>query len=207
MSITNPSPGRSTSSSRRGNLKGSGASSYLAYLLGISHVSPIVFDLYFERFLNEGRDDPPDFDLDFDSRRRDEVLSYVLTTYGQGRTGAAFVCSLKNFRARSALYETARAFGLAPEEARSLSKKIPFFAEPSFLRKNSPPPGYMEIWKAASDLGSVYCENSLHVGGVILTPSPASRYLPLEDSAKGYVMAQYDRDTVEDLKLVKLDFL
>jgi len=189
------------------NLKGSGASSYLAYLLGISHISPIVFDLYFERFLNEGRDDPPDFDLDFDSRRRDEVLTYVLTAYGQGRTGAAFVCSLKNFRARSALYETARAFGLAPEEARSLSKRIPFFAEPSFLRKDRPPPGYMEIWKAASDLGSVYCENSLHVGGVILTPSPASRYLPLEESAKGYVMAQYDRNAVEDLKLVKLDLL
>lgn len=189
------------------NLKGSGASSYLAYLLGISHVSPIAFDLYFERFLNEGRADPPDFDLDFDSRRRDEVLSYILETYGQGRTGAAFVCSLKNFRARSALYETARAFGLAPEEARSLSKRLPFFAEPCFLRKSKPSTGCMEIWKAASDLGSVYCENSLHVGGVILTPTPVSRYLPLEKSAKGYTMAHYDRDAVEDLNLIKLDLL
>ncbi|MFQ6108735.1 MAG: PHP domain-containing protein, partial [Candidatus Aminicenantales bacterium] len=189
------------------NLKGSGASSYLAYLLGISHINPIAFDLYFERFLNEGRGDPPDFDLDFDSRRRDEVLTYVLRKYGEGRTGAAFVCSLKNFRARSALYETARAFGLPPEEARSLSKRVPFFAEPSFLRKDRPPPGYAEIWKAASDLGSVYCESSLHVGGVILTPSPAGRYLPLEESAKGYVMAHYDRDAVEDLKLIKLDLL
>jgi DNA-directed DNA polymerase III PolC len=195
---------------RRGilhNMKGSGASSYLAHLLGISHINPVEFDLYFERFLNEGRDDPPDFDLDFDSRHRDEILTYVLTTYGQGRTGAAFVCSLKNFRARSALYETARAFGLAPEEARSLSKRIPFFAEPSFLRRDRPPPGCLEIWRAASDLSSAYCENSLHVGGVILTPSPASRYLPLEESAKGFVMAHYDRDTVEDLKLVKLDIL
>lgn len=189
------------------NLKGSGASCFLAYLLGISHVSPIEFDLYFERFLNKGRDDPPDFDLDFDSRRRDEVLSYVLKKYGQGQTGAAFVCSLKNYRARSALYETARAFGIAPKEARSLSKKKPFFAEPSFLKKDKPPPGYMEIWKAASELNSVYSENSLHVGGVLLTPSPASRYLPLEESAKGYIMAHYDRDAVEDLKLIKLDLL
>jgi len=189
------------------NLKGSGASSFLAYLLGISHISPIEFDLYFERFLNKGRDDPPDIDLDFDSRRRDQVLSYVLDKYGQGKTGAAFVCSLKNYRARSALYETARAFGFPPEEARSLSKRIPFFARPDFLKKDRPLPGYLEVWKAASDLTSVYCENSLHVGGVILTPPPSLRYLPLEKSAKGYLMTQYDRDAVEDLKLIKLDLL
>jgi len=189
------------------NLKGSGASSYLAYLLGISRVSPVEFDLYFERFLNKGRDDPPDFDLDFDSSKRDQVLSYVLKKYGQGRTGAAFVCSLKNFRARSALYETARSFGLPPTESRSLSKRVPFFAEPDFLKKGKPLPGCMEIWKAASDLSSVYSENSLHVGGVILTPAPADRYLPLTESAKGYVMSHFDRDAVEDLKLIKLDLL
>ncbi|MBN1223860.1 MAG: DNA polymerase III subunit alpha [Candidatus Aminicenantes bacterium] len=189
------------------NLKGSGASSYLAYLLGISHVSPIAFDLYFARFLNKGRDDPPDFDLDFDSGMRDRILTYVLEKYGRGRTGAAFVCSLKNFRARSALYETARAFGLSPAESRSLSKRAPFFAEPDFLKKDKPLPGCMEIWKAASDLGSVYSENSLHVGGVILTPAPVDRYLPLAESAKGYVMSHFDRDAVEDLKLIKLDLL
>ncbi len=189
------------------NLKGSGASSFLAYLLEISCIDPIEYDLYFERFLNKGRDDPPDIDLDFDSRKRDRVLSYVLEKYGQGRTGAAFVCSLKDFRARSALYETARAFGLPPQEARSLSKRAPFFARPDFLKKDRPLAGYAEIWKAASDLSHVYCENSLHVGGVLLTPAPADRYLPLEESAKGYVMSHYDRDAVEDLKLIKLDLL
>ena len=190
------------------NLKGSGASSFLAYLLGISHVNPIEFDLYFERFLNSGRNDPPDIDLDFDSRKRDEVLTYVLKKYSQGgRTGAAFVCSLKNYRARSALYETARAFGLPPEEARSLSKRIPFFAEPDFLRRDKPAAGHLDIWKLASELSGVYAEISLHVGGVILTPAPASRYLPLEESAKGFVMSHFDRDAVEDLKLIKLDLL
>ena len=195
---------------RRGilsNLKGSGASSYLTYLLGISHINPLTFDLYFARFLNKGRNDPPDFDLDFDSRKRDEVLSYVLKKYGQGQTGAAFVCSLKNYRARSALYETARAFGLPPEESRSMSKKLPAFAEPNFLKKDRPLPGCMDIWKAAGDLTSVYAEISLHVGGVILTPAPAAQYLPLEKSAKGYMMSHFDRDAVEDLKLIKLDLL
>jgi len=189
------------------NLKGSGASSFLAYLMGISHVSPITFDLYFERFLNKGRDDPPDFDLDFDSDKRDQILTYVLEKYGRGKTGAAFVCSLKSFQARSALYETARAFGLPPAESRSLSKRAPFFAGPDFLKKDKPLPGYKEIWTAASDLNAVYSENSLHVGGIILTPSPVERYLPLTESAKGYVMSHFDRDAVEDLKLIKLDLL
>ncbi len=190
------------------NLKGSGASSYLAYLLGISHVSPIEFDLYFERFLNSGRSDPPDIDLDFDSRKRDDILGYVLKKYGQGeRTGGAFVCSLKSYRARSALYETARAFGVPPEEARSLSNRIPYFADPDYLRRDKPATGHLEVWQTAAELGGVHAEISLHVGGVILTPAPASRYLPLETSAKGLVMSHFDRDAVEDLKLIKLDLL
>jgi len=189
------------------NLKGSGASSFLAYLLGISHISPITFDLYFARFLNSGRDAPPDFDLDFDSRLRDRVLEYVLDTYGRGRTGAAFVCSLKNYRARSALYETARAFGLPPAEGRSMSRRIPMFEEPEYLKKDRPLPGCGEIWAAASELTSVYCEISLHVGGVLLTPAPVRRYLPLQESAKGLRMSHFDRDAVEDLKLIKLDLL
>ncbi len=189
------------------NLKGSGASSFLAYLLRISRVNPITFDLYFERFLNKGRDDPPDFDLDFDSGKRDMILSYVLEKYGKGRTGAAFVCSLKDFGARSALYETARAFGLPPDESRSLSKKASYFARPDSLKKEKPLPGYADIYRLASDLSYVYRENSLHVGGIILTSSPVSRYLPLAKSAKGYVMSHYDRDAVKDLKLIKLDLL
>ena len=189
------------------NLKGSGASSFLGWLLGVSHVDPVAFDLYFERFLNAGRDDPPDIDLDFDSRFRDRILAYVLDKYGTGRTGAAFVCSLKCFGARSALYETARAFGLPPEESRTLSQRAPFFAEPSHLRKSPPPSGYLEIWNLASDLTGVYSEISLHVGGVILTPAPVDRCLPLEKSAKGFLMSHFDRDAVEDLKLIKLDLL
>ncbi len=155
------------------NLKGSGASSFLAYLLGISWINPLGCDLYFERFLNPGRVEPPDFDLDFESGRRDEVLAYVLKKYGKGRTGAAFVCSLKNYRARSAVYETARAFGFPPREARSLSKNLPLFAGPEVLKEDQAPPGAREIWKAAVALKNVHSENSLHVGGIILTPAPA----------------------------------
>ncbi|MCX6574730.1 MAG: PHP domain-containing protein, partial [Candidatus Aminicenantes bacterium] len=195
---------------RRGilhNLRGSGASSFLGWLLGLSHVNPIEFDLYFERFLNRGRPDPPDIDIDFDSRRRDEVLRYVLERYGTGRTGAAYVCSLKDFGGRSALYETLRAFGVPPEEARSQSKRVPYFAEPSSLRLAAPAPGRLDGWKLAAGLQDVYHEISLHVGGVILTPGPVERYLPLETSAKGLRMTHFDKDAVEDLRLIKLDLL
>jgi len=189
------------------NLRGSGASSYLGRLLGLSHINPLEFDLYFERFLNRGRPDPPDIDLDFDSRRRDEILAYVLERYGSGRTGAAYVCSLKDFGGRSALYETLRAYGAPPEEARSLSKRVPYFAEPSSLRLAAPAPGRLEVWKLAAELQDVYREISLHVGGVILTPGPVERYLPLETSAKGLRMTHFDKDAVEDLRLIKLDLL
>jgi DNA-directed DNA polymerase III PolC len=189
------------------NLRGSGASSFLAWLLGVSHVDPLEFDLYFERFLNRGRPDPPDIDLDFDSRRRDEVLAYVLRTYGEGRTGAAFVCSLKNFGGRSALYETLRAFGVPPEEARGHSKRVPYFAEPDILRRAAPAAGFLEVWKLAAELQDVFHEISLHVGGVILTPGPVERCLPLEMSAKGLRMTHFDKDAVEDLRLIKLDLL
>ncbi|MBE3112419.1 MAG: DNA polymerase III subunit alpha, partial [Acidobacteria bacterium] len=189
------------------NLRGSGASSFLAWLLGVSHVNPMEFDLYFERFLNRGRPDPPDIDIDFDSRRRDEVLAYVLERYGAGNTGAAFVCSLKNFGVRSALYETLRAFGVPPEEARGLTKRVPYFAEPFYLRRAAPAPGRLDVWKLAAELQDVYHETSLHVGGVILTPAPVERFLPLETSAKGLRMTHFDKDAVEDLRLIKLDLL
>jgi len=189
------------------NLRGSGASSFLGWLLGVSHVNPMEFDLYFERFLNRGRPDPPDIDIDFDSRRRDEVLAYVLERYGAGKTGAAFVCSLKNFGARSALYETLRAFGVPPEEARGLAKRVPYFAEPFYLRRAAPAPGRLDVWKLAAELQDVYHETSLHVGGVILTPAPVERFLPLETSAKGLRMTHFDKDAVEDLRLIKLDLL
>ena len=195
---------------RRGilhNLRGSGASSFLGWLLGVSHVNPIEFDLYFERFLNRGRPDPPDIDIDFDSRRRDEVLALRPRALRRGQDRRGLRLQLKDFGGRSALYETLRAFGVPPDEARGLSKRVPYFAEPSWLRRAAPAPGRLDVWKLAAELQDVYHEISLHVGGVILTPGPVERCLPLETSAKGLRMTHFDKDAVEDLRLIKLDLL
>jgi len=186
------------------NLRGSGASSLIAYILGISHIDPLRAGLYFERFLNKGRDDPPDLDIDFESERRDEVIDYLFKKYPQR---VSFVASFKDFKARSAIYFTGKALGLSPSECRELTKKIPIYAEPSILEKITPPPGAEEVWKLASLLQGINFQRALHLGGILFTPHPITSYLPLELSSKGYPMTHFDKETVEEIGIAKIDLL
>jgi len=119
------------------NLRGSGVSSFVLFLLGMSRVNPLQHGLLFERFVNSLRSDLPDIDIDIDSSRRQEVFNWLFERY-RGR--AAFVSSHKFFGARSALYETARAFGLNPDEAHALTKPLSIFAEPAELAGYGRPP-------------------------------------------------------------------
>ncbi|MGQ9618006.1 MAG: DNA polymerase III subunit alpha [Candidatus Aminicenantia bacterium] len=186
------------------NLRGSGASSLIAYILGISRIDPIKAGLYFERFLNIGREEPPDLDIDFESHRRDEVIEYVFKKYSDR---VCFVTSFKNFKARSALYFTGKALGFSPSELRELTRKVPFFAEPSILRERPSPPGIERLWRLASLLDGIHFQKSLHVGGLIFTPYPLKSFLPVENSVKGYPMTQFDKEDVEDTKIIKIDLL
>lgn len=186
------------------NLRGSGASSLVAYILGMSHVDPVKAGLYFERFLNRGRNDPPDLDIDFESGRRDEIIEYVFKKY-DGRV--SFIASFKNFKARSAIYSTGRALGLSPSECRELAKNVPLFAEPSILNKIPPPPGAENLWKLASHLQDIHFQKSLHLGGILFTPPPVTSYLPVDRSAKGFPMTHFDRDGVEGMGIIKIDLL
>ena len=112
------------------SLRGSGGASFVLFLLGMSSIDPLRHGLLFERFVNSRRDDLPDIDVDIDSSRRGEVFQWLFERY-RGR--AAFVSSHKFFGARSALYETARAFGFNPDEAHALARPLPMFAEPREL--------------------------------------------------------------------------
>ena len=185
------------------NLRGSGVSSFVLFLLGMSRVNPLEHGLLFERFVNSLRQDLPDIDIDIDSSRRAEVFGWLFEHY---RLRAAFVSSHKFFGARSALYETARAFGFNPEDAHALTRPLPMFAEPAELAGKGKG-ALSRVYRAAALLDGVFKELSLHVGGVVFAVAAIDRVLPLTLSPEGFPQLAWDKDTVERLRIFKLDLL
>jgi len=185
------------------SLRGSGGASFVLFLLGMTAVDPLAHGLLFERFVNRLRDDLPDIDVDIDSSRRAEVFQWLFERW-RGR--AAFVSSHKFFGARSALYETARAFGYNPDDAHALSKPLPMFAEPRELKGRGKGP-QVTVFAAAAQLDGVFRELSLHVGGVVFAAAAIERALPLTRSPEGFPQLAWDKDAVERLRIFKLDLL
>jgi len=180
--------------------RGSGAASLVAYCLEITNVCPLKYNLYFERFLNPGRTDPPDIDIDFSWDERDGVLAQVLRKYGHN---AAMVSTIIRFQPRMAIRETARAFGLPAEE---IAKTGNLSRLPGAGTKKLVAP-WPEIMELASSLLGVPRHLSVHPGGVIITPEPVSNYVPVETASKGVPIIQWDKDGAEAGGLVKIDLL
>ncbi len=170
--------------------RGSGAASLVAYCLGITNVCPVKHNLYFERFLNPGRKDPPDIDVDFAWDERDSVISRVVSKY-TGR--AAMVANHVCFQSRMALRETARVFGLTEKEISGITQG-----------RMKP---YPEIASIARPIAGLPRCLSLHPGGVIITPEKTESYVPVQVSEAGMPFIQWDRDGAEDAGLVKIDLL
>ncbi len=168
--------------------RGSGASSVVAYVLGITNVCPVAFDLPFERFLHEGRADYPDIDVDFSWRVRDEVIAHVFERFGD----VAMVSTHITFQERSAFREAAKAFGYSDDQV-SLMQRGRVIV-----------PDLPRIRAAARALLDLPRHLSVHPGGVVLGPDGVA---PLERAEKGVLVTQYDKDAVEEAGLVKIDLL
>ncbi|MCK5311175.1 MAG: DNA polymerase III subunit alpha, partial [Desulfobacteraceae bacterium] len=198
--------------------RGSGAASIVAYCLGITNVCPVKFDLYFERFLNPGRSDPPDIDVDFAWDERDDVLNSVFKKF---KDHAAMVSSHVLFQPRMAVREVAKVFGLPDSEIGQISKRLPLFwqadqmesdlierikQKPEFKFIDFPHP-WPEIMKYAEALTGNPRYLSVHPGGIVITPDPIDTYVPIETAPKGVPIMQWDKDAAEDAGLVKIDLL
>lgn len=175
--------------------RGSGAASIVCYLLGITHVDPIKHKLFFERFLNEKRVDPPDIDIDFPWDERDDVLDYVFEKY-RGR--AAMVANHNFLRDRSAIREVAKVFGIKEDEISYITNRLPRVEVDQTWR---------EIIRHAFKIEGCLRHLSVHCGGVVVTPGPIEDYGPIEWAAKGVPVIQWEKDQTEIAGLVKIDLL
>ena len=180
--------------------RGSGAASIVSYTLGITNVDPIAYNLYFERFLSMGRTDPPDIDVDFAWDERDDVLHKVIERFG--RDHCARVANHNRFRFRSAIRETAKAYGI-PDTDITQTERILI---DSGLEKVSDPLWHT-IVAIATCLEGLPRGISMHCGGLVITPDPVCQYAPIELSAEGYPLLAWEKDGTEDAGLVKIDLL
>ena len=195
--------------------RGSAAASLVAYCLGITHVDPIRHNLFFERFLNEGRTDPPDIDMDFPWDERDAILDFAFARYGAKR--AAMVANHVGFKGRSALREVAKVYGLPDFEIKEMTERISGFwksdqtaaaiSRHPLFKGEQLSRDWQEIAQTAQRLGGQLRHLSLHCGGLIIVPDEIRKYVPVELSRKGLPLIQWEKDQAEDAGLVKIDIL
>ncbi len=193
--------------------RGSGAGSLVAYLLYITDIDPIVFDLLFERFLNPERVSMPDIDMDFCYNRRDEVIEYVKEKYGFDHVSQ--IATFGTLAAKAAIRDTGRAMGMSYSEVDAVATKIPRFfgitledalLGPDFKEKYDESDENRTLIDTAMALEGMPRNVSIHAAGIVITDKPLSEYVPIALS-NGVPITQYDMDAVAELGLLKFDFL
>ena len=192
--------------------RGSGASSIVAYLLGITSVDPLTYNLPFERFLNVARTDCPDLDIDFCWKQRDEVIDYVYRTYGADRV--AMISTHNTLQRRGAFREVAKAFGLASDQITAIGRRYAHDDRPltEALRvdgQSLPVPSHTlsAIASYTEQVIGFPHHLSIHCGGIVIGDRPLTHYVPLERAPKGIVITQFEMNAVEQIGLVKIDLL
>lgn len=198
--------------------RGSGAGSIIAYALRITELDPIAYDLLFERFLNPDRISMPDFDIDIQDSRRDEVIQYCVQKYGTDRV--ANIVTFGRMQARNAVRDVARVLQVPYADADRLAKMIPqpiqgrhVPLEKSIVENIDLKMEYEtnEVSRTVLDqairLEGTIRSHGVHAAGVVIAPDDIVKFVPLEMAQKGVVTTQYPMGPIEDLGLLKMDFL
>jgi len=177
--------------------RGSGANSIIAYCLGITDICPIELDLYFERFLNENRKSPPDFDIDWSWKERDAILEYIFNRYGKEHV--AFCGTNVEFKYRSIFREVGKVFGLPKDELDQLAKNPMKLHDTNSIVKFVQEYGMM--------LEKYPNQRSMHSCGILISEEPITNYTPLEMPPKGFPIVLFDMHVAEDIGFEKFDIL
>ena len=196
--------------------RGSVAGSLIAYALGITNVDPISYDLLFERFLNPYRNEMPDIDIDFCRDRREEVIQYVIEKYGKERVSQ--IITFGTLSAKAVLKDVARVLGFSFSDINIISKNIPDTPgmllsqaiEQAPMAKEFFNSGKRErlLWDVAVRLEGVPRNAGKHAAGVVIGPDALDTIIPLaRDTKTGSVITQFEKDPLEKVGLVKMDFL
>jgi len=195
--------------------RGSAAASMVAYLLGITSVEPLRHDLLFERFLNPDRVSMPDIDIDFDPDGRERVIRYVTEKYGADK-----VCQIITFGtmgAKAAIRDVGRVLGLPVARVDRVAKAVPndlgmtlakaMSMSPQLAEMVAQDPEVKRLYELAQALEGMPRHVSTHAAGVVIAKEPLINYLPLQKLPDGYLMTQFPMKTVEEIGLLKMDFL
>jgi DNA-directed DNA polymerase III PolC len=192
--------------------RGSAANSLVTYLLEITNVDPLEHDLLFERFLHRGRKGTPDIDIDFDSERREEIITWMEERFGHEQT--AMTATLVTYRLRSALRDTAKALGWPLETIDKLTSTVPRRNAGAVRQYRSnleqvigDSPLFDKLLTMVAGLHDCPRHLGLHNGGMVLSRTPLRESTPVQQSANGVTMVQFDKEDIEALGLVKLDVL
>ena len=177
--------------------RGSGANSVVAYCLKITNVDPIDLNLYFERFINPKRSSPPDFDIDYSWKERDDVIDYIFKRYGYSHT--ALLGTMSTFRGKSIVRELGKVHGLPKEEIDAL------IDNPASESNRNEISGI--IFSTGLKIADFPNMRSIHAGGILISEEPITCYTALDMPPKGFPTTQWDMYTAEEIGFEKLDIL